>query len=1087
LETQTAGPDAPPDPTAIAPAVVAVVVARDPGAWFEETLAALVEQDYPNLSILVIDAASAEDVKPRVARTAPSAFVRRLEDNPGYGAAANDVLDVVEGAAFYLMCHDDVAPAPDAARLLVEEAYRSNAAIVGPKLVHWDDPRRLLQVGEGIDHAGYPVPLVERHELDQEQHDAVRDVFVVPGAFTLVRADLFTEIGGYDEGIDYLLDDLSLCWRAHIAGARVIVAPDARVRHLEALAARRPVDDRRRLQSRHRLRILLSSCSPLGLAVAVPKLALLNLAEILYTLLVGRTGHARDVAGSWLWNLQRLDELRGARQQVRGFRRVPDAEVRRFMARGSARLTQFLRGQIGSGEDRLGSLARTGREAAGAMRSVPFRMAAGVWFAVGVVLLAGSRHLLTRGIPFVGELVPFRTDPLDLVREWASGWRTAGLGSESPNPTILGAGGALGFLFAGAMGLLRAVVTVGLLPLGAIGAYRLARPVGSRYAQLAALLVYLAVPLPYNALADGRWGVLALYAAAPTMLALLARASGLAPFGTAAGTPGPGLRARTKRQLVLALGLLTALVAMVLPAVVLLVPGIAVALALGSVLAYRTRGSVAMVGVGAGAAVVAVLLHLPWSLDYLLPGTTWSAVVGPEVPDRGVELQELLRFQVGSLGDAPLGWAFVVAAALPLLIGAGERHAWAVRGWTLAVASWGLAWASSRGDLPFALPAADVLLVPAAAGLALAAAMGVAAFEVDLPGYRFGWRQIASGVAAAAVAVGTLPVLAAAVDGRWSMPAGDHSRALGFIDDEHEEQDFRVLWLGDPAALPLGSWELGDGLAYATTDDGTPRLEDLLVGSDDGRTGLLAEAVDLARTGQTARLGRLLAPMGVRYVVVAERRAPAPFAADALPTPRGFRATLDAQLDLEPLDVPAGLSVYRNQAAFPMRAALTGGQEPPTTGGIGATASVDLSDAQAVLRDRGGHLRWRGAVPDDAYVLASVAHSERWQLEVDGRAAELEKPFGWSVGFPVGSGGDATLRFRTPPLRYGLLALQAVAWLLALRALLRVRLATAGRPLDPGPEARGGHVLDDDVSEGDDVVGTGDRGDRREERTEVVW
>jgi hypothetical protein len=48
----------------------------------------------------------------------------------------------------------------------------------------------------------------------------------------------------------------------------------------------------------------------------------------------------------------------------------------------------------------------------------------------------------------------------------------------------------------------------------------------------------------------------------------------------------------------------------------------------------------------------------------------------------------------------------------------------------------------------------------------------------------------------------------------------------------------------------------------------------------------------------------------------------------------------------------------------------------------------------------------------------------------------------------VGEGGEATLRFRTSPLRYALIAAQALAWLLALRALLRVRLATAGRPLE---------------------------------------
>ena len=106
----------------------------------------------------------------------------------------------------------------------------------------------------GADKTGAPGPYVERGELDQEQHDAVRDVFYVPGAATLVRADLFDALGGFDPGIELLGEDLDLSWRAHVVGARVLVAPGARIAHLEALGERRPVDDRRRLQMRHRLR-----------------------------------------------------------------------------------------------------------------------------------------------------------------------------------------------------------------------------------------------------------------------------------------------------------------------------------------------------------------------------------------------------------------------------------------------------------------------------------------------------------------------------------------------------------------------------------------------------------------------------------------------------------------------------------------------------------------------------------------------------------------------------------------------------------------------------------------------------------------
>ena len=54
----------------------------------------------------------------------------------------------------------------------------------------------LLQVGMLVDKTGHEIATVERGELDQEQHDAVRDVFYAPGGCTLVRADLFQNLGG---------------------------------------------------------------------------------------------------------------------------------------------------------------------------------------------------------------------------------------------------------------------------------------------------------------------------------------------------------------------------------------------------------------------------------------------------------------------------------------------------------------------------------------------------------------------------------------------------------------------------------------------------------------------------------------------------------------------------------------------------------------------------------------------------------------------------------------------------------------------------------------------------------------------------
>ena len=136
---QPSGSPAGPEPILEAPPVVAVIVTHNAGAWLDETLESFANQTYDNLSVLVIDAASDIDPTPRIARTLPGAFVRRLEHNVGFGPTLNEVLDLVTGAAFLCLCHDDVALDPTTVHRLVEEAFRSNAGVVGPKFVDWDD------------------------------------------------------------------------------------------------------------------------------------------------------------------------------------------------------------------------------------------------------------------------------------------------------------------------------------------------------------------------------------------------------------------------------------------------------------------------------------------------------------------------------------------------------------------------------------------------------------------------------------------------------------------------------------------------------------------------------------------------------------------------------------------------------------------------------------------------------------------------------------------------------------------------------------------------------------------------------------
>jgi GT2 family glycosyltransferase len=1015
-----------------APPVVAVVVTHDAGPWFEAALASLGAQDYPNLSVLVVDTASRVDPTDRVAAVLPDAVVHHLGRNPGFGPAANHALVAVEGAAFFALCHDDARLDPSAIRLLVEEAFRSNAGIVGPKLVHWGEPQRLLAVGLSADKTGVPASLVERGELDQEQHDAVRDVFAIPGACTLVRADLFEALEGYDPAITLLGEDLDLCWRAQVAGARVMVVPEARVEHREALDERHAEDDRRQLLARHRLRSTLVNYGIFHLVRVLPQAAVLAVVEAAVALARGETGQARDVLGAWPWNLRRLGDVWRRRRLVRATRTLPDSEVRRLQARGSARLSAFLRGELGRAGRAL-SLGDVGRGITGLTRGSG-RVVLTAWLVALGIFLIGSRDLLFGETPAVVGLVPFPDGPTALFGRWTSGFWPPGLGAGGPAPTALALLGAAGTLLLGAMGLLRQLLILGMIPLGLVGMWRLTRPFSAR-ARAVGVIAYAIAPLAYDALQRGSWATLLLTGASPWLLGVLARGGGGEPYRDPVSVR-PWWRAA------LALGLLTALVAAFVPLAVPLVVVVGAALALGSVLAGDRTGGRTL-AVTLAAAGLAVVLHLPWSWSLLASGD-WTALAGVASlgPDR-LGGDELLRFQTlpGDLGG--FGWGLLVAASLALLIGGGWRWAWAVRAWTVAVACWGLAAAGAAGLGPD-LPEAGVLLAPGAAALALAAALGVSAFELDLRGYRFGWRQLATVVAVAALVVGSAPVLLSALDGRWDSPSVDFDRTLAFMREDPiaAEGSFRVLWLGDPSVLPVAGHELGEAVVFGVAEDGPVTVESRWGGPDTEGTDLVRHALELAATGSTARLGRLLAPLGIRYLAITDRAAPARTGAPQVPLPPGVQTTVDQQLDLRavPLSDPA-VSLYENSAWAPIRSVLTN-DDAAAVGDAGAllpaAARVDLAGSLPVLDEARGARRWDGDVPAGTIWVAEQS-SARWSLHVGGQKAARGEGFGWGSTFDVDEAGPATLRYDTPLLHWAALAAQTAAWAAVAVVLVRTR------------------------------------------------
>ncbi len=997
--------------------MVAIVVTHNPGSCLEATIASLAAQDYPALSVLVLDNASAENPTPRIAAVMPHAYVRRLEHDDGFPTAANHALDTVEGATFLLFCHDDVVLEPDAVRVMVEEAYRSNAGIVGPKLVDAEHPDVLLEVGMAVDHYGVPFSPIEPNEVDQEQHDAVRDVFYVSHAAMLVRADLFGELRGFDAATYPSADDIDLCWRARLAGARVLVAPDARVRHhrtgaRDERAIEGPPAAVTRAATRGRVRVLMKSYSALALLWVLPTAFVLNAVEAVGLVFGRQRGRARGLMGGWWANLRDLGDVRRARRDVQALRRVDDGDVRDLMVRGSARLRTLFTQRLHAGErlQDVSDHARVVVERAGDRLRRPGAIAAIV---VAVMVVVGSRDLLLDRVPEIGTL---RVWPGlgDLLRAFTSPWQRSGLGVAAPATPAFGFMALWSTVLLGNTHLARTLVVVGAIPVGAYGVFRVTRPLArSALPALAAGVAYAANPLPRNAIGQGRLGSLVAYAFAPFLLALLLRAGGSVGLGddvAASSSPWRG---------VVATALLTAFVAAFFPAGLFLALAIGVAFLLAAPLAGGARAA-AMVAAGAVASTVAAaLLLVPWTFAWFRGD---GASLGFLARDP-LGLGAVLRFNTGPAGAGWAPYGLLVAAAVPLFVASGARLRWAARAWLLVAVSYALAWVPGRVDAGIARPEPEGVLAGAALGLALATGLGVAAFADDLRQFLFGWRQFAAVAAAFGLLFPVVGMFGDSLAGRWRAPARDWPDALSWMGDERRHGDFRVLWLGDADVLPLAA-RTSHGTAFGVTRDGSGDARNSFAAPAGDGEDVADDAIGLLANHQTARFGHLLAPMGVRYVALVRRAAPE--GGTTRDYDPAIAAALGEQLDLAIVQSEPDMMLYENRAWAATRAVVPASTPVTARRGDATEASLraELGGA-AVVR---GPMR-ASRLPRSGTFLFGEAYDGRWRATVDGDDLEHRRAFGWSNAYVAPSPATADLRFDGGLARPLLLTLEALLWL----------------------------------------------------------
>lgn len=1010
-----------------APPVVTAMVVHQPGAWFGEVLAGLANQDYRNLGHIfflttpviegVADTSVANALSGQITDSLPNAVVRIVEGNPGFGRLINEIQRIVEGQdGLFCILHDDVALTPSTIRLLVEELFISNAAVVGPKLLQWDSPQILQSVGFGIDRCAEVDSFIEQNERDQGQHDSVRDVFYVSSACMLVRSDLFRELNGFNSDISFFGEDLEFCWRAHLSGARVLVTPTASARHQKNFESRSPEIVSRGLIAQHRARTVATLTSRLRLPFVWLQMLLISAVETVLGIFSGsfreslaslRATLGLVIDGAYIWRRRRL---------VRPLRRVVSGQISKLQLRGSARLTRFVRHRRAMASLEIASLVKTKKR----WKQSSTRTAGMSLLVFAILIIFGSRQIITNSTQAIGEMLPFddgSSTPISIFTNFLSGWWASGFGEASANPTGMGLVALGALLVFGNLALLQTLMIVGSIFIGLIGMWRLCGVFGNTRVRLVGAVVYAGLPLSFDAIARGRFSALLCIAAIPWLLDLLNR------YEQAQSAESGNLARRTQiiSGLILILGLTFAFTSSIA-----VVSVIAIALwSLASVMGGVSPKSLLLTAVvGLLGVVGAVFINLPWSLHFV-SSDWWALLAGDQgATNRRIGLASLARLDMGNMLGGFLVLTIYFCVVCALVIANSWRRLWAIRSGVLVVFSVLVILLDDFGLLPFEIAEPSVMLALVACGLSLSVATCLSVFAESNIRRESDWRRSLSLLVLASIAMSVMPSLLSVTDGRWNQPENTVAQLLVQLPDNPIEGNYRTLFIGDRNLLPISTNYVNSDLSYGVADDGPLNFASIWAPQETPMNESTRQALELLVANDTSRVGQLVSPLALRYLVV-------PLGSEPTSASKRLVESLSNQLDLRRLYFSRDLVIFENVSWLPMISVLD------KESSIASEQVNDLSLISQKLKSDNALLVDKNPVSNKKVktrfsggtVHLSVPFDAGWHLTIDGAQLSPRVAFGASTAFDVPIAGVAQLEYKTSILRYLYLILQAIVWL----------------------------------------------------------
>lgn len=218
---------------------VAVVILNWNGKKFlEQFLPSVIKYSKEDAEVIIADNGSTDTSIHFLKEHFPEVRIIELPENKGFTGGYNAALKEVE-ADYYVLLNSDIEVTKNWIKPVIQLMDKDiSIAACQPKILSYSDKTRFEYAGAAggyIDWLGYPFcrgRIFEETEIDSGQYNDEQEVFWATGACMFVRAQVFNELGGFDEHFFAHMEEIDLCWRMKNLGYKVYYSPNSTVYHV---------------------------------------------------------------------------------------------------------------------------------------------------------------------------------------------------------------------------------------------------------------------------------------------------------------------------------------------------------------------------------------------------------------------------------------------------------------------------------------------------------------------------------------------------------------------------------------------------------------------------------------------------------------------------------------------------------------------------------------------------------------------------------------------------------------------------------------------------------------------------------------